>query len=131
MNPKSVPILMGIDVLGYYYGRSSQSPGPNKSSRADRAPSPGTIHNTFNEGEGSNTKSETGECCNMNDDPPPEIGSNSAAEEGEDIEDEIQLRAARFYPDGELVIEDAAIAARENAADLNRRRSAFREAQAG
>lgn len=132
MNPNTIPTLVGIAfVLGYYYGRSSQSPGLNKSSRADKAPSPGTIHDTLEEEKDPDTKSESSECCSMNDDSPPETMSNSAAQEDEDIEDETQLRVARFSPDGELVIESAAIAARKNAADLNRQRRVFREAQAG
>lgn len=132
MNPKSVPILVGIAfALGYYYGRSSQSPGLNNSSRADKAPSPETIHDTLEEGKGSDTKSKSGDCCSRKDDPRPEIGCNSAAEEDEVFKDELPLRAARFSPEGQLVMEHATIAARKNAADLNRRRNAFKEAQAG
>ena len=132
MNPKTISTLVGVAfVLGYYYGHSSESPGLNKSSRADETPSPGTIHDIPEEEKDPDTKLESAKCCSTKDDSPPETMSNSAAQEAEDIEHEVQLRAARFSPNGELVFEDAAIAARKNAAELSRRRSAFREAQAG
>lgn len=121
-------------MLCYCYWRSSENPEPNGDSRSDEAPGPEAIHDTLEEGEkGSNTKSKSGDCCSMKDDPPLESGSNMASQEDEDedIEDKIPLRAARFSPNGELVIENAAIAARKNAAELNRRRRALREAQAG
>lgn len=133
MNSKGVSILVSIAfVLGYYYVCSSRNPGLNKPSKADEAPRPGrTNHDTLEEGKSSDTQSRSGECSCIEDVWPPETGSSSAAEEDEDIEDDIPLHAARFSPDGELVIEDAAIAARKNAAELDRRRRAFREAQTG